>query len=70
MILAVHSNASYLSKQKSRSRAGGHFYFSSNVPYPSNNGAIENITKVIDAVVSLAAEAELGALFINAQEAV
>ena len=43
---------------------------SSNVPYPPNNGAIKNIAKVIDAVVSLAAEAELGALFINAQEAV
>jgi hypothetical protein len=70
MILAVHSDASYLSKQKSRNRAGGHFYLSSNVPYPPNNGAIENIVKVIDAVVSLAAEAELGALFINAREAV
>ncbi len=42
---------------------------SSNVPYPPNNGAIENIAKVIDAVVSSAAEAELGALFINAREA-
>jgi hypothetical protein len=36
------------------------------VPYPPNNGAIKNIAKVIDAVVSLAAEAELGVLFINA----
>ncbi len=69
MILAVHSNASYLSKQKSRSRAGGHFYLLSNMPYPPNNGAIKNIAKVIDAVVSSAAEAELGALFINAREA-
>jgi hypothetical protein len=34
MILAVHSDASYLSKQKSRSQAGGHFYLPSNVPYP------------------------------------
>ncbi len=70
MILAVHSNASYLSEWKSRSQAGGHFYLSSNVPYPPNNGAIKNIAKVIDAVVSLAAEAELGVLFINAWEAV
>ncbi len=43
---------------------------SSNVPYPPNNGAIKNIAKVIDAVVASAKEAELGALFINAQEAV
>jgi hypothetical protein len=70
MILAVHSNVSYPSKRKSRRRAGGHFYLSSNVPYPPNNGAIKNIAKVIDAVVSLAAEADLGALFINTQEAV
>ena len=40
------------------------------MPYPPNNGAIENIAKVIDSVVSSAAEAELGALFINAREAV
>ncbi len=70
MILAVHSNVGYLNKHKSQSRAGGHFYLSSDVPYPSNNGPILNIAKVIDAVVSSAAEAELGALFINARELV
>jgi hypothetical protein len=70
MILAVHSDAGYLNEYKSRSQAGGHFHLSSDVPYPPNNGAILNIAKVIDAVVSSAAEAELGALFINAREAV
>jgi hypothetical protein len=70
MILAVHSDAGYLNERKSQSRAGGHFYLSSDVPYPPNNGAILNIAKVINAVVSSAAEAELGALFINAREAV
>ncbi len=40
------------------------------VQYLPNNGAVLNISKVIDAVVSLAAEAKLGALFINAQETV
>jgi hypothetical protein len=29
MVLAVHSNASYLSKPEARSRAGGHFFLSS-----------------------------------------
>jgi hypothetical protein len=43
---------------------------SNDVPYPPNNGAILNIAKVIDVVVSSAAEAELGALFMNAREAV
>ncbi len=70
MILAVHSDTSYLNKCKSQSRAGGHFYLSNNVPYPPNNGDILNITKVIDVVISSAAEAELGALFMNAREAV
>jgi hypothetical protein len=70
MILAVHSNASYLNKRKLQSRAGGHFYLSNNVPYSPNNGAILNIAKVIDIVVSSAAEAELGALLMNIREAV
>jgi hypothetical protein len=66
----VHSDAGYLSERKSRSRAGGYFHLLRDVPYPPNNGAILNIAKVINAVVSAAAEAELGALFINAREAV
>ena len=37
---------------------------------PPNNGAILNITQIIKAVMSSAARAELGALFINAKEAV
>lgn len=56
MILAVQSNAGYLTKNQARSRAGGHFFMSIDVPYPPNNAS--------------AAEAELGALFLNAKEAV
>ena len=41
-----------------------------NVPVPANNGALINISKIIKAVMSSAAEAELGALFINAKLAV
>jgi len=37
---------------------------------PINNGAVLNISQIIKAVMSLAAEAELGALFINAKMAV
>ena len=38
MVLAVHTNASYLSKKpKSRSRAGGHFFLSSDTTVPPNN---------------------------------
>jgi hypothetical protein len=70
MILAVHSNASYLSKPKARSRAGGHFYLSSNTQLPANNGAILNIAHIIQNVMSSATEAELAALYIMAREAV
>ncbi len=37
---------------------------------PINNGAVLNISQIIKAVMSSAAEAELGALFINAKMAV
>jgi hypothetical protein len=37
---------------------------------PANNGAVLNLAQLIKAVMSSAAEAELGALYINAQEAV
>ena len=70
MILAVHSDASYLSEPKARSRAGGHFFLSHDVPFPPNNGAVTNIAQIIKTVMSSAAEAELGALYINAREAV
>ncbi len=69
MVLAVHSNASYLNETKACSRAGGHFFLTSDVTYPPNNGAILDIAQIIDAVMSSTAEVELGALFINAREA-
>jgi hypothetical protein len=47
MVLAVHSNASYLSKPKAQSQAGGHFFLSSNTTDPPNNGAILNIAHII-----------------------
>jgi hypothetical protein len=37
---------------------------------PINNGVVLNISQIIIAVMSLAAEAKLGALFINAKMAV
>jgi hypothetical protein len=70
MILAMHSNASYLSKANARSQAGGYFFCSTNVDNLPNNGAILNISKILKAVMSSAAKAELGALYINACEAV
>ena len=70
MVLAIHSNASYLSKPKARSQAGGHMFMASDEDIPTNNGAVLNISQIIRAVMSSATEAELGALFINAKTTV
>jgi hypothetical protein len=70
MKLACHSDAGYLNERNARSRAGGHFFLSNNDTFPPLNGSILNIAQVIKAVMSSAAEAELGALYINAREAV
>ena len=70
MVLAAHSDASYLSETKARSRAGGHFFMAGDTTYPTNNGAVLTIAQIIKAVMSFAAEAELGALYINCREAI
>jgi hypothetical protein len=70
MVLAVHSDASYLNEEEARSRAGRHHFLSEDVPFPPNNGAIHNVAEIIKGVMSLAAEAELGAMYINARKAV
>ena len=69
MVLNIHSNTSYHSEPKARSRAGGNYFCSNNSEIPPNNGAVLNIAQIIKAVISSAAEAELGALFHNAQVA-
>jgi hypothetical protein len=70
MVLAIHSDASYLSEPKARSRAGGHMFMASDDEIPKNNGAVLNILHIICAVMSSTAEAGLGTLFINAKAAV
>jgi hypothetical protein len=70
MVLVIHSDALYLSKPKARSRAENHMFMAGNEEIPFNNGAILNISQIIRAVMSTAAEAELGALFISAKTAV
>ena len=55
MILAAHSDASYLSESKARSRAGGYFFLFENNEFPANNGAVLTISQIIKAVMSSAA---------------
>ena len=71
MVLHVHSDASYLTEPEARSRAGGHHFLSDQAshPNPTPNGPILNIAKILRNVMSSAAEAEVGALFLNAKEA-
>jgi hypothetical protein len=75
MILKLHSDASYLSEPEARSRAGGFHYLGNNQPIIAGappeplNGAILVVSNIMKVVVASAAEAELGALFFNGQEA-
>ena len=74
MILAVESDASYLSVMKGRSRAAGYFFLtnkrsSPTSSYKPNNGAVHIICHIMREVLSGAAEAELGAFFHNGKEA-
>ena len=72
MILNVHSDASYLSAGRGRSRAGGYFFLGS-LPQEGTpiklNGNIAITCAILKLVAASAAEAELGALFLNVQEA-
>jgi hypothetical protein len=70
MILYIHSDASYLSEREAKSRAGGFFYMgnSANTSKKLTNGEILIISTVLKHVMSSAAEAEIGAVFINSKE--
>ena len=70
MKLAVHSNASYLSKPKSRSWAGGHFFLSNNIVIPQNNEAMLNIAHIIKHIMTSTIKEELAGLYIMAKKAV
>ena len=69
MILQGDSDAAYLVCPESRSRLGG-YLFLGNKSRIQFIGALLVLAKVIKNVMASAAEAEVGALYINAQEAV
>ena len=70
MVLAIHSDAGYANEKMARSRAGGYFFLSNNDPNPPNNCAKLANATIIKNVMSSAVEAESGALYLNAREAV
>ena len=77
MTLWVSSDASYLSKPGSRSRAAGIFFLSNNVNQPGKppttdpnpNGVITCLAKIINTIMSSAMEAEVAVAYENAREA-
>jgi hypothetical protein len=72
MILNVHSDASYLSAPKAQNGAGDYFFLGSilgDSEWIFINGKIHITCTILNLVAALATEVELGALFLNAQEA-
>ena len=70
MILHTDSDAAYLVEQKAKSRAAGFHYFKFNTLHQKQNPLNHPLTvdcKLLKHIVSSAAEAEVGALFLNAQ---
>ena len=78
MILFIHSDASYLSVIKARSRTSGVFFLSDPKPdaltfskyTPILNGFIFIMCKILRNIMASAAESEYGALLLNGQAAV
>jgi hypothetical protein len=68
MILRGHSDASYLSETKARSRAGGILFLTTaSGNATTTNGSIDCFSSIIPSVVASAAEAEYSALFLLGQ---
>ena len=71
MVLNIHSDASYLSETRARSRVAGQFFLGSksNPTKPIVlNGALYIMCGILKFVVASAEEVELGALFLNCKE--
>ena len=69
MLLALHSDASYLSEPEAKSRAAGHFFLGKLNNEKFDNGAIMTLSKIIKHVMLSASEVETAALFYNCKAA-
>ena len=70
MVLCAHSDAGFQNESKGRSRAGAHIFLSEIDAIPRWNGSVLTLAKIITFFMSSASEAELGTIFITAQEMV
>ena len=68
MVLQIESDAAYLVSPQARSRAGGYHYLG-DASCRTFNAPVFVQAKVIKNVMASAAEAEVAALYLNAQEA-
>ena len=66
MILSAHYDAGFHNESKGRSQEGFHLFLSKNDPIPRWNGPVLSISQVIKFVMTSAAEAKLGSLYITA----
>ncbi len=63
MILAVHTDTSYLSEVGRKSWAAAHFYLTNQNDEDFNNRAILTLSTIMKHVMSSASKAELAALY-------
>jgi hypothetical protein len=69
MILAVHTDASYLSEAGGKSCAAGHFYLTNQNNENFNNRAVLTLSAIIKHVMSSVSKAELSALYYSCKMA-
>ena len=70
MVLCAHSDIGFHNKSKGLSRANTHIFLSENVPMPNWNNPVLTLAQIINFFLSSTSKAELGVLFITAQEMV
>ena len=69
MILEIHSDASHLTEPKARSRAGDHYYMADDNEEEPKGGPVHIVAQIIRNVMTSAADAEIGSLYINSRQA-
>ena len=68
MALAAHADAGFHNESNGCSQAGAHIFLAKDEPFPRWNGAVLTVAQIIKFVMTSAAGAKLGALFITAQK--
>ena len=66
MVLAAHSDASFLTETGPHSRAGAHIFLSDDDPVPRTNGPVLTLSQTIKFVMASAAKAKLAAAMLFA----